>query len=449
MAKSMTAGSPAKSIFMFTLPLIAGNIFQQLYIFVDTLIVGRTIGVNALAAVGSTGSLMFLMIGLVIGVTTGFSILTGQRFGAGDQDGIRQSVAACAFLSIIITVLLTAFGFLSAYPLLVLMQTPPEIIDEAYQFIVVIYAGIGATVLFNMLSNLIRALGDSRTPLFFLIFASVLNIVLELLFILTFGWGVAGAAAATVVAQAVAGLLCIAYIAQYLPVLHLARQDWKIDKSILWQHIRIGIPMGFQASIIAIGAIVLQVALNNLGADAIAAYAAAQKIDMIAGMPMMSFGMAMATYTAQNYGANNFERIRQGVRQCVLMSVSFSIIVGAFNMFFGSYMTEWFVGDQAPAVVELAQVYLNINGSCYWILALLFIYRYTLQGLGQSLIPTFAGIMELIMRVFAALVMAKYFGFAGVSMASPLAWIGSAVPLMIAYYFFVNRLVKQKTNNLQ
>ena len=443
MTKSMTSGNPAKLIFMFTLPLIAGNIFQQLYIVIDTLIVGRTLGVNALAAVGSTGSLMFFIIGFVIGLTTGFSIITGQRFGAGDREGVRKSAAACAILSIISTIALTLFGVISAKPLLAIMQTPPEIIDDAYHFIVVIYAGIGATLLFNMLSNLIRALGDSRTPLFFLVVACILNIILELLFILVFSWGVAGAALATVIAQTVSGLFCIFYIKRYLPILHLTKQDWHLDLEIIWQHLRIGLPMGFQGSIIALGAIILQVALNQLGPDAIAAYAAAQRIDMIANMPMMSFGMAMATYTAQNYGANNIARIQQGIKQCILMSISVSILFGLINMFYGSWMVGFFVED-APTVISLAQTYLNINGVSYWILSLLFIYRYTLQGLGQSIVPTIAGIMELVMRVFAALVMARYFGFIGVCSANPLAWLGSAIPLMIAYYFTMKKLLRNE-----
>ena len=443
MTKSMTSGNPAKLIFMFTLPLIAGNIFQQLYIVIDTLIVGRTLGVNALAAVGSTGSLMFFIIGFVIGLTTGFSIITGQRFGAGDREGVRKSAAACAILSIISTIALTLFGVISAKPLLEIMQTPPEIITDAYHFIVVIYTGIGATLLFNMLSNLIRALGDSRTPLFFLVVACILNIILELLFILVFSWGVAGAALATVIAQTVSGLFCIFYIKRYLPILHLTKQDWHLDLEIIWQHLRIGLPMGFQGSIIALGAIILQVALNQLGPDSIAAYAAAQRIDMIANMPMMSFGMAMATYTAQNYGANNIGRIQQGIKQCILMSVSVSILFGLINMFYGSWMVGFFVED-APTVISLAQTYLNINGVSYWILSLLFIYRYTLQGLGQSIVPTIAGIMELVMRVFAALVMAHYFGFTGVCSANPLAWLGSAIPLMIAYYFTMKKLLRNE-----
>ena len=443
MEQNLTTGSPAKLILSFTLPLIAGNICQQLYIVIDTLIVGRTLGINALAAVGSTGSLMFLMIGFLIGMTTGFSIVTGQRYGANDKVGVRQSVAACAILTILSTIVLTGFGVGTARFSLEIMQTPPELIEDAYQFIVVIYAGIGITMIFNMLSNLIRALGDSRTPLFFLVIASVLNVGLELLFILVFHMGIPGAALATVIAQAIAGFICVIYIIRYLPILKLQKSDWKWDTKVLWEHIRIGLPMGFQAAIIAVGAIVLQVALNHLGPDAIAAFAAAQKIDMIAIMPMMSFGMAMAAYTAQNYGANHIERIRKGVNQCVLMSVGFSIFIAGINIFLGGWITSFFVGADEVEVIALSQTYLNINGAFYWILALLFIYRYTLQGLGQSMVPTFAGIMELVMRVFAALVMAKMFGFAGVASASPLAWIGSAIPLIIAYYLTLNKLLRK------
>lgn len=440
MIKILTQGSPAKLIFGFTLPLIAGNIFQQLYSLIDTLIVGRTIGINALAAVGCTGSIMFFLIGFVIGLTTGFSIITGQKFGAGDKDGIRQSTAACAILTILSTIVLTAAGVLLARPVLEIMQTPPEIIDDAYRFIIIICWGIAATMLFNMLSNLIRALGDSRTPLLFLVLAAVLNVVLELLFILEFSMGVAGAAWATVIAQAASGILCIFYINKYMPLLRLQKKDWHVSKAILWQHIQVGLPMGFQASIIAIGAIILQVALNHLGPVAVAAYAAAQKIDMIAGMPMMSFGMAMAAYTAQNFGANKMDRIREGVKQCTIMSVGFSIVIGAINIVYGPELIGFFVGGDEPEVVRLAQIYLSITGVSYFILSLLFIYRYTLQGLGKSFVPTLAGIMELGMRAFAAIVMTKYFGFAGASLAGPLAWLGACLPLGIAYFVVMRKL---------
>ena len=434
MTKNLTEGNPARLIFFFTVPLVVGNIFQQLYILVDTLIVGRFLGVNALAAVGCTGSLMFFMIGFVIGLTTGFSIYTGQRFGAKDEAGVRQSAAACVVLSVASALILTLLGVLSARQLLIWMQTPAEILEQAYAFIVIVYGGIAATVLINMMSNLIRALGDSRTPLYFLILGSIINVFLELLFIISFGWGVPGAAFATVLSQLLGGACCLGYIAKKVPLLHIRRADWKLSKGILWQHLRIGLPMGFQSSIIAIGAIVLQVALNHLGPLAIAAYAAAQKIDMIAVMPMMSFGMTMAAYTAQNYGAQKIGRIEKGVKQCALMSVGFSIFIGIVIICFGPAVMHVFVGDGQEKVIEYGQMYLVANGLCYSILSLLFIFRYTLQGLGQSVVPTIAGIMELAMRVVAAVVLVQYYGYLGACFANPLAWIGAFVPLAIAYY---------------
>ncbi len=434
MTKDLTEGSPARLIFLFTMPLIAGNIFQQLYSFVDTLLVGRFLGVEALAAVGCTGSLMFLMIGFIIGLTSGLSIYTGQCFGARDTEGVHQSAAACTLLSAGLAVLLTIVGMLSSRFLLVFMQTPPEILEGAVSFITIIYGGIGVTIYFMMGTNLIRALGDSRTPTILLALALCFNIVLEPLFLLVFGWGIPGAAWAMVASQLFGALLCTAYIVKKVPALHIRSQDWQLSQHFLYEHLRIGIPMAFQASIIAIGAVILQVALNNLGPIAVASYAASQKVDSIAMMPMMSFGIAMASYTAQNFGARKFDRIKEGVRKCIFMSVSFSLLAGLFNIFFGPSIMYLFVGDGQEQVIQYGQTYLTINGACYFILSLLFIYRYTLQGLGQSIVPTIAGIMELIMRALAAVFLVQWFGFTGACWASPLAWLGSCVPLAVAYY---------------
>jgi len=434
MTKNLTEGNPMKLIFFFTLPLIAGNIFQQLYAFVDTLLVGRFLGVEALAAVGCTGSLMFLMLGFVMGLTTGFSIYTGQRFGARDMAGVRQSAAACLVLSLASSVLLTAAGVWLCPQLLVWMQTPPEIMENALAFIRIIYGGITLTVFFMMLTNLIRALGDSRRPTYMLAFALSVNIALEPLFLLVFAWGVPGAALATVLSQGIGVVVGVLYIARKMPLLHLSRADWHISRELLLDHLRIGLPMGVQTSVIAIGAVILQVALNELGPVAVAAYAASQKVDTIAIMPMMSFGMAMAAYTAQNYGARRLERIDEGVKKCILMSGSFSIAVGLFNIICGPYIMYLFVGDGQQQVVDYGQLYLLINGACYMILSLLFIYRYTLQGLGQTVVPTVAGVMELIMRTAAALILVRHFGYVGACFASPLAWLGSCIPLAVAYY---------------
>lgn len=439
MTKDMTRGSPARLILRFTIPLLIGNLFQQLYNMADTLIVGRTLGVTALAAVGCTGSLVFFVLGFVQGLTSGFAIVTAQRFGAEDEAGVRKSFAIGILLSIAVTALMTALSVWLARPMLVLLQTPDNILDDAWRYIVVIFAGIGASMLFNLLSNILRALGDSRTPLVFLVIASVLNIVLDFVLILYAGMGVQGAAVATVAAQVFSGLLCILFIVRKFPMLHLHREDWRFALQDVWAHIRMGLPMGFQASIIAIGAIMIQFVLNGLGSLSVAAYTVAQKVDSLATQPMMSFGMTMATYTGQNYGAGNIPRISKGVRQCLLMSVSFSIAVGLVNIFAGRLLAGLFVSDQ-PEAAGLSQVYLVINGAMYALLAVLFIIRYTLQGLGKSGIPTLAGIMELLMRCFAAVILARYFGFAGASASNPLAWFGALIPLCTAYFITMRRL---------
>ncbi|MFT8887426.1 MAG: MATE family efflux transporter [Ethanoligenens sp.] len=437
MTRNMTSGSPTKLIVIFAFPLLLGNLFQQFYSIADTLIVGRTIGIDALAAVGSTGSIAFLIIGFAQGVAAGLSIITAQRFGADDAEGVRKSAATSLIISGCITIIFTTFSVLFARQILQLMRTPPEIIDDAYRFIVIIFAGFGAAMLFNLLANLILALGDSRTPLFFLMIASVLNVGLELLFILVLHMGVAGAGLATVLAQLCSCIGCLFYIAKRFPILRFHREDWKLNRNDFSTHLRSGLPMGFQSSIIAIGTIIIQFTLNELGTTAVAAYTAAQKIDVVCTQPMVSFGMAMATYAAQNYGARNMARIRSGLRQCCILSITSSMAIGLAAILFGRYVVMLFVGN-TPTVVRLAQVYFNFNCSFYFLLSALFVVRYTLQGLGKSFIPTAAGIMELVMRAVAAGIFAQFFGFAGVSLSNPLAWVGS-LSILIPAYILISR----------
>lgn len=438
--KELTHGNPAKLIFFFTIPLLIGNIFQQFYNMADMIIVGQTLGKDALAAVGSTGSITFLIIGFAQGLTAGLAILTSQRFGAQDYRGVKRSFATGIVISLIVTVILTILSLVFVHPMLVLMQTPKEIIDDAQTFISIIFIGIFAAMAFNLLSNVIRALGDSRTPLLFLIVASIINVVLDLILIINFHMGVAGAGIATVTAQIVSSLLCVIYIRRKIPNLQIRRKDFVIDKKEFMAHLNIALPMAFQASIIAIGAIILQAALNGLGTDVVAAQAASSKIDQFATQPMMSFGIAMATFTAQNYGAKNYQRILQGVKQCLIMSISFSIIAGGIVILFGEQLVTLFVSSKETHVLSLSQTYFNVNGSMYWVLSILFIIRYTLQGLGQSIIPTIAGIMELFMRSFAAIFLTAILGFIGAAMASPLAWIGSVLVLLASYLKAVKRL---------
>ena len=436
MTKNLTEGDPARLIFFFALPLVAGNMMQQLYAFIDTLIVGRFLGVNALAAVGCTGSLMFLTLGFIMGFCTGVTIYTGQRFGAGDAQGVRRSAAACVVLGILAVLTLTGIILPLTRSLLLLMETPAEIIDGAQDFISIVFAGLTIFLLLYLQNCLIRSLGDSTTPTIFLAVTLAINVALEPVAILVLGGGIPGAARATVFSQAIGAVLFFVYIWRRVPALHTRWTDWKPDRAVLMAHLRMGLPMAFQASVIAFGAIILQVALNNLGAISVAAYAATQKIDAVAVMPMLSFGYALAAYTAQNYGAQKYERIRMGVRACLKMSMAFAVGIGVLLIAFGSHVLALFVGADAAGaeeVIAYGETFLLVNGSTYVILALLLVYRNVLQGLGQSVIPTIAGAMELLMRAAAAIFLCTYLGFFGACLANPLAWIGAAVPVVLAY----------------
>ncbi len=445
MTKNLTVGNPALLILGFTVPLLIGNLFQQFYNMADTLIVGQTIGIEALAAVGSTGSMSFLIIGFMFGFTQGLSITTSQRFGAGDMAGVARSFATSIILGVIMAVALVAISVPSAMPLLRLLNTPPEIIDSAYAYIVVIFWGIPAGLLFNLLSTMMRAVGDSVTPLIFLVIACFINIALDYIFILGLRTNVEGAAYATVIAQIISGFLCIPVILRKFPMLRIKKDDWKYAAQDIWKHARIALPMGFQMSIIAIGAVTVTFALNNLKSTlAVAAYTAAQKIDQITTMPLNSFGAAMTTYSAQNFGARKMDRIKKGIFQCFAISGSFSLVMGIVYFFAGDHFSALFLGAGQAEAVEMAHTFLKINGVFYVSLAWLFIARQSLQGLGNSMVPTLAGIMELIMRTFAAIILSSIFGFAGICFSNPLAWLGACLPLTIAILLTLRKLLRRR-----
>ena len=438
MAKDMTSGKPIKLIWNFTIPLLIGNLFQQLYNMADTFIVGRTIGVHALASVGSTGSIIFLILGFANGLTAGLAIPLAQRYGAKNYSGVKRSFYVSTLISAVVAILLTIFSMVFCRQILEIMQTPVEIIDGAYDYLMVIFAGIFSSMAFNLLSNIFRSIGDAKTPLYFLVIACIMNIILDVVFIAGFGMGVEGAGYATVLSQIFSAFACILYIWKKIPILRLNSKDFVAKSLDIKEHIRISFPMAFQSSIIAIGAIIIQITLNQLGATAVAAYTAAQKIDQVAILPMMSFGVTMATFVAQNYGAKKYDRIWRGVRDCIKLSLTFAISVGIILNLFSPIFIRAFVGVGHEEVVELGAIYFITNGTMYSLL-LLFIYRYTLQGVGKTFTPTVAGIMELCMRAFAAVVLSNLYGYTGATMANPLAWLGSLIPLMIAYYLFKNK----------
>ncbi|WP_308609749.1 MATE family efflux transporter [uncultured Granulicatella sp.] len=446
MAKDMTSGKPIKLIWNFTIPLLIGNLFQQLYNMADTFIVGRTIGVHALASVGSTGSIIFLILGFANGLTAGLAIPLAQRYGAKNYSGVKRSFYVSILISAVVAILLTILSMVFCRQILEIMQTPAEIIDGAYDYLMVIFAGIFSSMAFNLLSNIFRSIGDAKTPLYFLVIACIMNIILDVVFIAGFGMGVEGAGYATVLSQIFSALACIIYIWKKIPILRLNSKDFVAESSDVKEHVRISFPMAFQSSIIAIGAIIIQITLNQLGATAVAAYTAAQKIDQVAILPMMSFGVTMATFVAQNYGAKKYDRIWRGVRDCIKLSLTFAISVGIILNLFSPIFIRAFVGVGHEEVVELGAIYFITNGTMYSLLSLLFIYRYTLQGVGKTFTPTVAGIMELCMRAFAAVVLSNLYGYTGATMANPLAWLGSLIPLMIAYYLFKNKFPKEQVS---
>lgn len=433
MATSLTTGRPWRVILSFSIPLLLGNVVQQMYQFADAVVVGRHLGVQSLAAVGATGSLLFLLIGFAWGLTSGFAIPIAQAFGAGDAAGVRRSVATGVILTGITSVVLTIAAPLIARPVLELLQTPSELMTEATIFTQISFIGASATMFFNYLSAIIRAIGDSRTPLIFLTVSCVLNVGLVVLMVGPLEWGVGGAAIATVVAQAVSVILCLEFVRRRLPILHLRRVDWQVTRDDIREHLRLGLPMGFQASIIAIGTLAVQVALNTLGSDAVAAYTTASRVDGLAVAFLSSLGLAASMYAAQNLGGRRPDRIRRGVIEGTWMAVITGALLGVIIIAFGAPMVRLFIGEGSDDVVELAHLMLIINGCGYWMLGILFVLRGALQGLGHTLVPTVTGVIELVMRVGAAVVLGALIGFAGVALSNPLAWLGAIVLLVPAY----------------
>ena len=438
--KNMTTGNPTKLILWFALPLYIGNLFQQVYNLTDTLIVGRTLGVNSLAAVGSTGAIAFLILGFILGLSSGFSIITAQRFGAKDFTGVRKSFATIIILSLIFSIFLTLISTTTAMPLLKIMNTPENIINEAYSYIYIMYLGIGTIVFYNALSNVIRALGDSKTPLFFLILASVLNIILDLIFIIRFNMGVAGAGWATIIAQGFSAILCLMFMLIKFPILRLNKNDWKIDWKFLWEHVRIGFPMGFQMSVMVIGIIALQVMLNSFGSDAVAAFTAGSKIEQVAGQSFLAIGVAMATYTAQNYGAGKINRIKVGAAKCLKINTIITIINILVILILGRNAVNLFIVGNYPQITEQAQLYMSIIALFHFALGAILLYRNILQGMGSVKIPFLSGVIELIMRAGAAFLLGHLWGFFGVCFATPCAWVAGALWLAIGYIRIMKKL---------
>lgn len=439
MVKDMTEGNPTRLLLSFAVPMLIGNIFQQLYSMVDSIVIGQGVGVDALAAVGATFALDWAILGFGIGLTQGFAILIAQKFGAQDYRGLKKAFTMSVFLTAGVAVVITILSRLFSMPVLRLLNTPSDIIDNSNLYISIIFSGIIITMFYNLLAATLRALGDSRTPLIALVISCIINILLDLLFVIKFSMGIAGAAYATLIAQAFSGLFCIRAIRK-IDFLKVTGQDWKPKKNFLNRLIVLGLPMALQNSIISVGAMVLQYVVNGYGAVYVAAYTAAVKINGLIEQPGVTFGFAMGTYAGQNLGAGKFDRIRLGLKKCIALSMVFCISITIIILMFGEQFIGLIVSQDEVEVINIANHYLRITISMLSVLNLLFIYRSALQGFGNTIVPMISGGLELVARISLASILPKFLGFTGIAIAEISAWISADLILIPSYYRTINKL---------
>lgn len=433
MAQDLTKGRPFSIVLKFSLPVIGGNLFQLFYTLADSVIVGRTLGADALAAVGATTIIIYLVLCFIQGVTGGFGICLGHKFGAREEMGMRRSVAASTILCILFTIIITAVCCTLSHQILHWMKTPEKIYDMAYDYMFAVLLGTGATVFYNMISNILRALGDSRTPLLFLVFSSILNIVLDIVFIVPFGMGIVGAAWATVLSQLLSAVLSTIAGMKKFDILHLRRHDFTDLTNVMKTHLKTGFPMGFQMSVMCIGQLAMQGAVNALGTEAIAGYTAATKVDQISVLVNAAFGIAISNYVAQNYGAGLMKRIKKGVAACLLQTSIANAAMCALIIVCRHLVVPLFVNQPTSEIIWYSDGYLLSVAPFYLMLGVLQIYRSSIQSMGDGKTPFAACIIELIVRVSATTFLAAVLGYVGICLATPLAWLGACCLLVPVY----------------
>ncbi|MBQ6463243.1 MAG: MATE family efflux transporter [Pseudobutyrivibrio sp.] len=436
--KKMTEGNPLGLILGFSIPMLAGLLFQQMYNLVDTIIVGQTLGDSALAAVGSTGSINFLINGFCMGICSGFAIPVAQRFGAESYDSMRKFVGNSIILSAIFAIVITTFVSIFCFQILEIMQTPEDIIELAYSYISIIFFGIPVTFLYNLTAGIMRSLGDSKTPTYFLIMAAGINIVLDIVFILVLGMSVDGPALATVISQLIAGLSCLIYMKKKFPILKLKRSDLKLGPHHSQVLISMGIPFGLQYSITAVGSVILQTAVNGLGTIAVASMTAGAKVSMFVVCPFDALGGTMATYAGQNVGAKNIPRVKKGVWTAQLLGTIYAVFIFIVLYFAGRYILRLFTSTDI--VIEQAMMFLLANGISYTLLAAVNIFRFAIQGMGFSTFAIYSGVMEMIARILVAFTFVPMIGFSGAIWASPVAWLFAVIFLVPGLYYCCRKL---------
>ena len=443
-SREMTAGRALPLIFNFTMPLLMGNLLQQTYSLVDAAIVGKFLGINALASVGASTSVVFLILGFCNGCCGGFGIPVAQKFGARDYSTMRRYISVSLQLAAVMSVVIAVVTSILCGDILLMMRTPDIIFQDAYYYLLITFIGVPCTFFYNLLSSIIRALGDSKTPFWFLLFSAVLNILLDLFCILVLDWGVAGAAIATVFSQGVSAVLCYGYMMHRFDILRGTPDERKFNGALARRLMYIGVPMGLQFSITAIGSIMLQSANNALGTACVAAFTAAMRIKMFFMCPLESLGIAMATYTGQNYGAGKPERIWMGVKVSALMMIIYWAFTFCVLMVGARTFALLFVEASELEILKDTELFLHISVSFFPVLGLLCILRYTIQGAGYTNLAMLSGVSEMIARVLVSLYAVPTFGYLAVCFGDPTAWIAAVLFLVPAFIFVYRRLLRMR-----
>lgn len=431
MEKSLTEGNSLRQILGFAFPLLLGNLFQQLYNLADSVIVGRTLGVQALASVGASASITFLILGFCIGSCSGFAIPVAQRFGAKDYSGMRRYVYNAVILTGAIAVLFTVVTVIYCRQILGLLKTPEDIMDGAYDYLVIIFIGIFATMLYNLAAGILRALGDSKSPFYFLAISTVLNIFGDLFTILVLGMGVEGAALSTVIAQAISGILCIIYMVKRFEILRMNREERRFSGRLQKTLFFMGVPMGLQFSITAIGSIMLQTAVNSLGSVYVASYSTAMKVKQFMMAPFDALGNTAATFCGQNLGAGKLDRVKKGIFQTTMIGLVYAVFAGFAMFLFGGWMIRIFVSAEEAEVIRYAYLQIRCLAFFYVFLAVLGVFRSSAQGLGHSGSAMIAGVVEMIARTVMSVFVIPVYGYIAVCFTDQTAWISAVIYLAI------------------
>ena len=443
--QSMTQGRPAKLIFTFAIPLMLGNVCQQLYTVVDTAIVGQALGVNALAALGAADWLNWLVLGVIQGFAQGFSIHMAQRFGANDEEGLNRSIGATISIAAVFSVLLLIVSQATMDPILRAMNTPEEVIGGAFTYLRIMFAGIPIIMAYNVLASILRALGDSRTPLYAMLIASAPNFALDLLFVLVFHWGIAGAVIATVIAQLFAALYCLRAVLR-IRIIRLKKAYFLPDPVLARRLLGLGLPVAAQNMIIAIGGMVVQSVVNRYGVLFVAGFTATNKLYGILEIAATSFGYAVTTYVGQNLGAGLLGRIRKGMHSATWIALLTSAVITAAVLLLGRFMVALFISgtpEEVALSTDVAVHYLNIMSICLSVLYMLHIYRSALMGLGDTVMPMASGIVEFVMRIGVALILPAFLGQEGIYYAEVVAWAGAAILLVATYFVPMKKLERE------